>query len=357
MPGQHPAPRVPVAASIAQPPRVGYNAAAMTSEFALIEAIARDMRDRHARGVVAGIGDDAAVLRSPRGEDLVVTVDAMVEGRHFKRGWLTWTDIGWRLAAINLSDIAAMGALPRFALVSLAVPENVPAVAVRQIERGVSRHLAKHGAVVVGGNLSSTRGPLVCDLTLIGSCRRGSAWMRSARPGDAIVVAGELGAAAAGASLLRSRRRGPGSRGLVQAYARPVPRLDVVAALRSVRSVNGAIDVSDGLSSDLIHMCDAGGVGCDVAGPALPIAPSVAAFCRRRGIDPVRWTMDAGEDYALVLAVAPKRVQDVCRRIQRAGVRASMVGRFTRRRGVYRLMDAQGRSLRFRPGGWDHFRR
>jgi thiamine-monophosphate kinase len=328
----------------------------MTSEFALIESIARDLRRRRARGVVAGIGDDAAVLRTPRGEDLVVTVDAMVEGRHFQRAWLSWSQLGWRLAAINLSDLAAMAATPRFALVSLAVPRDVSARAVREIERGVARHLDRHGAVVVGGNLSATDGPLLCDLVLIGTCPRGRAWKRNALAGDAIVVAGGLGAAAAGAALLRSQRR-PGSASLVRAYARPVPRLDVARALRGVRSIHGAIDVSDGLSSDLIHMCRAGGVGCEVHAAALPVSRAVAAFCRDRGLDPARWAMDAGEDYALVLAVAPQRAVDVCRRIEHAGAKASIVGRFTRRRGVHRLVAPEGSARRFRPGGWDHFRR
>lgn len=327
----------------------------MLSEFALIAAIARDLRGRRARGVVIGIGDDAAVLRPLRGEDLVVTVDSLVEGRHFQRDWLSWRDLGWRLAAINLSDIAAMGAQPKFALVSLAVPAGVDARAVRGIERGAARHLARYGAVIVGGNLSSTGGPLVCDLTLIGTCRRGTAWKRGARHGDAIVVAGELGAAAAGAALLLARERAP--RALVRAYRRPVPRLDVAAALRGMQAIHGAIDVSDGLSSDLIHMCEAGGVGCDLTTADLPVPRPVAAFCRGRRVDPSDWAMDGGEDYALILSVAPKRAAEVCRRIERAGVRASIVGRFTRRRGVYRRIDAGGRARRFRPGGWDHFRR
>ncbi|MDH4038027.1 MAG: thiamine-phosphate kinase [Candidatus Krumholzibacteria bacterium] len=331
--------------------------APMTTEFELIASIRRDLGTSRVSGVVAGVGDDAAVLRTSRGQDLVVTVDAMVEGRHFKRAWLTWTQLGARLAAINLSDIAAMGAMPRFALVSLAVPKNVSVRAVREIERGASRHLARYGAVVVGGNLSGTRGPLVCDLTLIGTCRRGAAWTRRARAGDAVVVAGELGAAAAGARLLKSRARASGGEPLIRAWKRPVPRLDVGAALRGVRSIHGAIDVSDGFSSDLIHMCIAGGTGCDVTGPAIPVSRAVAAFCRRRGLDPVRWAMDAGEDYALVLSVAPQRAREVCRRIERAGVRASLVGRFTRARGVHRVIDGEGRARRFRPGGWDHMRR
>ncbi|HEX5132380.1 MAG TPA: thiamine-phosphate kinase [Candidatus Krumholzibacteria bacterium] len=328
----------------------------MTSEFDLIDAIARDLRARRTSGVVAGIGDDAAVLRVAGRNDLVVTVDAMIEGRHFRRDWLTWPQVGARLAAINLSDIAAMGAAPKFALVSLAVPKSVGPGAVRAIERGVARELARFGAAVVGGNLSATSGPLVCDLTLIGTCARGRAWRRRARHGDAIVVAGNLGAAAAGVTLLKAKRRAANRRPLVTAWTKPVPRLDVSALLHRSPSVHGAIDVSDGFSSDVIHLCAASGLGCDIDGIALPIPRAVTAFCARRGLDPLAWSMDGGEDYALILSVAAKRAAAVCRRIRDAGVNASVVGRFTSRRGVYQVTGADGRPHRFRPGGWDHFR-
>jgi thiamine-monophosphate kinase len=281
----------------------------------------------------------------------------MVEGRHFERGWLSWRQLGARLAAINLSDIAAMGARPRFALMSLAVPGDVSARAVRHIELGAARELARYNTVIVGGNLTATEGPLVCDMTLLGTCQKGRAWRRRARAGDAIVVAGELGAAAAGVAMLQSGARRPVSDTLVRAYARPVPRLDVVAALRKVQSVHGAIDISDGLSSDLIHLCQAARVGCEITLASLPVPRSVVRYCQARHEDPVRWAMDAGEDYALILSIASKRAADVCRRVQQAGVRATVIGHFTRQHGVYRMVGSDGRRRRFRPGGWDHFRR
>lgn len=328
----------------------------MKSEFALIETIAKDLRRHRGRGVVVGVGDDAAVLRTSPGEDVVVTTDSLVENRHFRRDWLSWRDLGRRLAAVNLSDIAAMGAVPRFAVVSLAVPANVPERAVTDVVAGANDGLRAHGAVVVGGNLSATGGPLVCDLTLIGTCRRGKAWRRTARAGDAIVVAGELGAAAAGARRLlagtRSRRNA-----LVRAFLEPTPRLDVARTLRASRSIHGAIDVSDGLSSDLLHLCESGRVGCEVRAASLPVSRAVAVYCRRHRLDPVQWALDGGEDYALVLSVAPRQAAAVCRRIRAAGVPAAVIGRFTRRRGVYRMLDAGGRATPIEPGGWDHFQR
>jgi len=158
-------------------------------------------------------------------------------------------------------------------------------------------------------------------------------------------------------ALLRSRKRTSHRDPLVRAYLAPSPMVKVAAALRASRSVHGAIDVSDGLSSDLIHMGEASGVGCDVAADALPIPPAVRAFCRRGKRDAVQWALDGGEDYALVLSVAPRGAADVCRRIRSTGTTASIVGRFTARKGTYRLIDTEGGARPFAPGGWDHFAR
>jgi thiamine-monophosphate kinase len=330
----------------------------MKSEFELIDAFARRIRRAGAqpRGVVVGVGDDAAVLRPNAREDLVVTTDSLVEGVHFERRWLYGVNLGRRLAAVNLSDVAAMGAQPRFALVAFAIPRGTPQSFVEDIERGVVAMLSRYGARVVGGNLTSTRGPLVCDMTLIGACPRGRAWRRDARAGDVVIVAGQLGAAAAGVDLLRA-----GSKGgpLVRAYTHPVPRIDIVRALSGAyprARLRGAIDVSDGLSSDLIHMCEAGGVGCEIHAHALPIGRGVGAFCRARGHDPIAWALHAGEDYALILAVARKHAVDVCRAIRGTRTPAAIIGRFTPARGVYHVVESGSRPRAFRAGGWDHMK-
>lgn len=326
----------------------------MKSEFELIDAFARRIRRAGAqpRGVVVGVGDDAAVLRPNAREDLVVTTDSLVEGVHFERRWLYGVNLGRRLAAVNLSDIAAMGAEARFALVSFTIPRGTPHSFVEDIERGAVAMLARYGAQVVGGNVTSTRGPLVCDMTIIGACARGRAWKRDARAGDLIIVAGVLGAAAAGVELLRAGRK---DGMLVRAYTHPVPRLDVSRALSGARL--GAIDVSDGLSSDLIHLCESGKVGCEVHAHALPIGRGVRAFCHARGEDPANWALHAGEDYALVLAVARRHASEVCRILRRTRVRSAIIGKFTRERGVYRIIETGSRVRLFRAGGWDHLKK
>jgi thiamine-monophosphate kinase len=374
-----------------------------TSEAELLLEFARMIaaKKTSTKGIVVGVGDDTAVLRPHPNEDILVTTDILVENRHFKRTWFTGYELGWRLAAVNLSDIASMGGRPLCGILSLAIPKGLAIDYVREIERGVRDHLARYQAAIVGGNVSGIESTLVCDLTLIGACKKGKAWRRTCRPGkDAIVVAGYLGQAHAGLDLLEknSRARGMGlhekttraagsdhpgksaqSGGpLVRAYKKPAPRLDVArlfAGDRAVRgapkergdravrgagdragekAIHGAIDVSDGFSTDLIHICEAAGAGCEIDPRALPVSGALRLHCKRERKDPVAMALHGGEDYALILAVDPKKATSIVVRIEQAlGIPARIVGRFTRKAGRYLLVQ-DGKSVPFSPKGWDH---
>jgi thiamine-monophosphate kinase len=348
------------------------------------------------KGIVVGVGDDTAVLRPHHKEDLLVTADILVENRHFKRAWFTGYELGWRLAAVNLSDVASMGGRPLYGVLSLALPEGLSVKYVREIEQGVRDHLARYGAAIVGGNVSGIDSILVCDLTLIGACARGKAWRRTCRPGkDAIVVAGYLGDARAGVGILGKNARAGlallGKRGrarvrtssraagsLVQAYMCPAPRLDVAHLLAHGKStrggsdgggrsgggrgsdrtfataVHGAIDVSDGFSTDLLHICEASGAGCEVDPRALPLSAALRAYCARARKNPFSTALHGGDDYALILAVDPKQASSVVVRIEKElRIPARIVGRFTRHKGRYELVQ-DGQRTRFSAGGWDH---
>ncbi len=307
-----------------------------------------------APGLVTGVGDDAAVFRGAAARDFVVTQDVQVEGRHFERRWFSGRTLGRRLASINLSDIAAMGARPLYGLYSLVLPASIDHAYLRQITTGIVGRLSQYGASLIGGNVSGSDGPLTCDLTVIGDSPRGKAWHRRARPGDAIVVAGAPGEAAAGLELLRGGARPEGGGRLIRAFTRPDPLLDVARALDGQSSIRGAIDVSDGLSTDLLHLCDCGGTGCEIDAASLPVSRALAAFCRTRGVDPVDWILQGGEDYALILAVAPHRTAHVVSRIEAStGRRAAVIGHFVRRSGGRAILRG-GKRSRLRAMGWDH---
>ena len=310
----------------------------------------------HPGGLVLGVGDDAAVFNGPRGEDFVVTQDVQVENRHFSRKWFSGRELGWRLAAVNLSDVAAMGAAPRYALSSLVLPRLLDTGYVDQITKGIVSHLARFDAALIGGNVSSSDAALTCDLTLIGSCRRGRAWRRNALAGDAVVLVGAVGEAAAGLDLLTSgdyKSRGNEAR-LVRAFKSPQPQLDVAKLLSRVNSVHGAIDVSDGLSTDLRRVCRASGLGCEVNAGSLPLSRALSEFCAVRGCDADDWMLRGGEDYALILCVAPRAARRLCKRIESGtGRSANIIGRFTEA-GDTVFLRADGRRDRLPDTGWDH---
>jgi thiamine-monophosphate kinase len=331
-----------------------------TSEHDLIASFSRMIKAKKtpARGVVVGVGDDAAVFRPPSDQDCIITADALVEGRHFERKWLTGVELGWRLAAVNLSDIAAMGGEPLYAVLSLALPSNTDEDYVKGIERGVRDHLAEYKASIVGGNVTGIQDTIVCDLTLVGTCAKGRAWRRACRPGkDVIVVAGRLGEARAGLDILRTGKDGERHRRLVGAFKKPKPLLDVARLLKKERAIRGAIDVSDGFSSDLVNLCEAAKAGCEVFQTDIPLSKPLYRYATANGKVALDLALHGGEDYALILSVDAKKAPAVIARIEHSlKVPARVVGRFTADRGVYHLVGGRGRRMRIRRSGWDHLK-
>ncbi len=312
------------------------------NEFALIDLFTRALPLR-GEGVVVGPGDDAAVLRLPAGEDLVATVDAVVEGVHFGPGF-TPADVGWKALAVNLSDLAAMGARPLHALVALALPPGTPLRTVRGIAHGLGACARAHRVAVAGGNVTRAR-DLSVTVTALGAVPRGRAVLRAgARPGDLVAVTGTLGEAALG--LLP---RAP--RALVRRQRRPTPRLAAGRALAGL--VRAAIDVSDGLAQDLGHLCRASGVGALVGLTDLPLS---AAYRRMAAHlpDPYAPAVSGGEDYELVLAVPPQSLARARAAAARTGTPLTVIGRFVRGRGV-RVVDPRGAAVPV-AAGHDHLR-
>jgi thiamine-monophosphate kinase len=300
-----------------------------TSEFALIDLFTRALPLR-GEGVVVGPGDDAAVLRPAADEDLVATVDAVVEGVHFGAGFSP-ADVGWKALAVNLSDLAAMGARPLHALVALGLPPGTPLRTVRGIASGLGRCARTFRLAVVGGNVTRAR-DLSVTVTALGAVPRGRAVRRAgALPGDLVAVTGTLGEAALG--LL------PGApRALVRRQRRPTPRLAAGRALAGL--VRAAVDVSDGLAQDLGHLCRASGVGARIGLPDLPLSAAYLRMARHLP-DPYAPAVSGGEDYELVLAVPPQSLARARAAAARGGTSLTVIGRFVRGRGV-RVVDPRG---------------
>lgn len=335
-------------------------------EFDFIESIRREEHkraavDKHST-LLFGIGDDAALLRPRAGFDLVVTTDLMVEGVDFRLGggWTAPRDLGHRALAVSLSDAAAMGARPRFCLLSVGVPRAVwRGHFLEEFYEGVRSLAEVYGVRIIGGDTSRTPEGVVIDSIVLGEVRRGRALTRGgARAGEQIFVTGALGGAAGGLKLLESgavgtsRRRA--ERGLLLLrQRRPEPRVEWGARLSEKGLATSLIDLSDGLSSDLAHVCRESGVGARVEAASLP----VDSLLVQAGVDAdeaLRLALDGGEDFELLFTADPRQVSRLPREV--GGVPVTRIGEVTNERGKVRLVH-DGKARLLKPGGFEHFAR
>ena len=279
---------------------------------------------RPSSSVLVGPGDDAAVLAPARNERLVVTTDAVVEGVHFSRAYSTPSDIGHKALAVNLSDLAAMAATPRWVVLSLLLPGSTLVEDVDGLVTGLAALAVRHGVSVVGGNITRTEGPMVIDLTAGGEVAPRRWLTRSgAFPGHEIYVSGAIGAAAAGLEMLRAQSGAdsleggteqglavPGSRfpdpACIASHRRPEPRVRLGIAMGRARAARAAMDLSDGLADALRQVATASGVGLRIDAGLLPIDPAAREWWTSRGVDPVTAAVRGGDDYELLFAVPAK---------------------------------------------------
>jgi thiamine-monophosphate kinase len=310
-------------------------------------------------GVVVGSGDDAAVLRPAPGSDLVATTDAFVEGGHFLREWCPPRMAGARLAQANLSDLAAMAAVPRWALLSIGARRESEATDLVAFQSGLSEALEAAGAVLVGGNLTAVAGAEWYSLTLLGECGRGREWTRcGARPGDLIAVSGRPGRAGAGLALVRALGEGaraPEWTPLLEAWLAPVARVTLARALCEAGAVTAAIDLSDGFAGDLGHLCESSGVGAAVDESEWPEDALLAGAAAALGVAPAALRFGPSDDYELLLAVDPAGRADCERAAAALGVPLAFVGCFAATPGRLALRSPDGVTRPLGGTGHDHF--
>jgi len=332
----------------------------------------------------SGIGDDAAVVAcSGR---TVVSVDCLIESIHFRRAEPAFL-LGRKALAVNLSDIAAMGAVPTACLLVLGVPRDLDPGFLDDLLAGLASAAREHGVRLVGGDTTASPGSLFVSITILGGLdpgragagpRRAPLTREGAKPGDIVFVSGPLGGSAAGRWMLEAgwrprvgardhrvtgvaepaRRAGRAALGglprirLIQAmrlHLDPTPRIDLGRRLRRRGIASAAIDLSDGLSTDLHRLAEASGVGARILAPAVPIHDAARAIATRVGRDPLGFALDGGEDYELLFTVPPARER------QAMALGGLAIGRITPRRGGLLLEAPSGRSARLATGGYDHF--
>jgi thiamine-monophosphate kinase len=336
---------------IGDPPTV-----ASAGEHALIARI-RARLPQPPDWLIAGPGDDAAIVAPVRNELQVVTTDACVEGVHFDRRFVPPSAAGHRAMAMNLSDLAAMGAEPRYALLSLLLPDALPLGDFDAILDGLLGEAARHQMPVAGGNITRSPGPLVIDVTAAGTVRPRRFLTRAgARAGDLVFVSGTIGAARAGLEMCRAGGgsaaadpAGPASR-----YLRPDARVRLGLLLGRRQAATACIDLSDGLADGARQLAHASALGIEIDAAALPIDAETRRWFESRGQDPVAAAVAGGDDYELLFTVSPKRAGRL-RGVERLarGLALTRIGRMQKEPGVT-LRREDGR-VEDMPGGYEHF--
>ncbi len=299
------------------------------AEFELIDRLTAQLppATRSSDEMGVGIGDDAAIWNPVPGRSIVITTDALVEHVHFRLDWTDWASLGHKLLAVNISDMAAMGARPRVATIVLGLTGDELASDVESLYDGMGAFAALHGVVIVGGDVVRVPNDVTLSVTLLGDVPLGQAITRAgARPGDLVVVSGTLGASAAGMALLE-RGTDPGTSGplLIAAHLRPNPRVALGLILHE-RGVTAAMDLSDGLQGDLPKILDASGVSAEIDIDRIPALPAVRALFPNEF---EQLALRGGEDYELLLTVPPDRFDDLRGQADMVAATLTPIGRVT----------------------------
>ena len=306
-------------------------------EFGLIDKIYRKPRNKD---ILVGIGDDAAVVKVG-GKLLVVTTDTMVEGDHFSFAYFTPEQVGKKAIEVNVSDIGAMGGIPKYALVSLVLPEDIDVEIIDKIYEGMRQVGTKYGVEIIGGNITHGK-QLVIDIDMIGEVKKENLCLRrDAKPGDFILVSGDLGASTAGLNMFLKKIKG-------QEYVKK-KHLEPKAKFQKVKYflkyINAMIDVSDGLASEVGHICEQSKVGAVIYGDNIPIKDETWQAAKAVGKDPLDYALYGGEDFELVFTVSEENL---------GKVKGFLVGEITKRKGAY--LYSRGKEELIKKHGYDHFK-
>lgn len=308
-----------------------------------------------------GIGDDAAVAVPERGALEVLTTDSLVEGIHFDLAFSTLEDVGYKALAVNVSDVAAMGGTARLALLSLILPARLTVPEVESLLLGFKSMADEARVTLAGGNIARSPGPLIVDVSLVGSVGRRKVLTRSGgRPGDVLYLSGSVGGAAAGLGWLQSAARSGAAQSdagelaaCVQRYRRPEPRHRLGALLGRTRAASACMDLSDGLADAVTQLAAASGTGAVVRAADLPIPAAARRWFTSHGVDPVTASVAGGDDYELLFAVPPRRKGRLKTVLQQArGVAVTRIGELTPSPAV--VLETEGAQTPL-PSGFTHF--
>ena len=303
---------------------------------------------------VTGIGDDCAVIPQRSGQDTLVSTDMLVEGTHFLRDRVSPYQLGWKSAAVNLSDIAAMGGQPTATFLSVALPPDLEADWMGEFLRGYAEISARFGAALLGGDTTASPDRICLNVAVLGACPARAARLRSAaQAGDLVCVTGTLGDSAAGLrAILEGVETDADIQALINRHYLPLPRVAEGLRLAATPGVHAMMDISDGIGSDLRHILEASGVGAVIDVPALPLSPALQRTCSRLGWDAAALATGGGEDYELLFTCTPEAEKAL-------EVPHTVIGAVTERRLRTEpgMTDVEWRGAEGPVSGFDHFKK
>ncbi|MDK9718814.1 MAG: thiamine-phosphate kinase [Trichlorobacter sp.] len=323
-------------------------------EFGLIDQI----RARFPQPVAPelGIGDDAALLSPSAGSQVVVSTDLLAEGVHFDLGFGPARLLGRKSLAVNLSDIASMGAVPRWFFLSLAIPAGFSLETIEGFLDGLAEQAAEHNCILAGGDTCGSKGGLTVSVTIMGEQRPDLILKRSgAKPGDEVWVSGSLGDSALGLKLLmEGARLGCADDPLLLRQLDPIPRCDLGLKLAEAGLLHAMIDISDGLLADLGHICEQSGCGAEVLLGQLPLTPAFQSYCSKQPVFPWPLALSGGEDYELCFTAPAGNHAAIQQLAKTAGIQVTVIGKVTNSRQVHVILP-DGTNFQPSASGYTHF--
>lgn len=324
----------------------------MISEQVFLDWLKERFNQKNDNGLI-GIGDDCAVVPVSKTKSLLYTCDSLVENIHFKLKYTTPIQIGQKAINVNVSDIASMGAVPKYCLVSLFLPKKISSNFVIKLYDGLQIAGHEFGVTIIGGNTSSSN-KLAIDIFMIGEAKSNQLLTRNkAKPGDLICVTGTLGDSAAGLKLLNSKnvsfKRGRLAKldfeYLINRQLEPTARLKESQQIIKTGGATSMVDLSDGLSTDINHICDLSRVGVEIYNDKLPFSTSLVNFCKQLKLDPIDFALNGGEDYELCFTVSKNKAKNLIKNVtKKTGTKISIIGKITESK------------INLKPQGWDHFK-
>ena len=330
-------------------------------EFGLIDRIKKKVEST-SEGIYLGIDDDAAAYEPTKGMVALLTTDVFVESIHFDPVFATPYQIGWKAMAANLSDIAAMGGLPRTAVISLCLLEKTEVEWVEELYGGMNDMTRQFGGSIIGGDTSVTHSQTVISIALAGEVEGKRLTTRAgAKVGDVICVTGDLGGSVAGLTVLRKNQKIREKTKeqwshVIEKHLQPLPRIQEARILVEETKINSMIDISDGLASEVHHICELSGIGARIYEEEIPIHDQTAHVAQEFGTSPAKYALYGGEDFELVFCLSPKRVSNTLDIIEsETGTKVSIVGNIVEHEQEITLIDERGdqQELPFR--GYNHF--